>query len=208
MGLKQGEINQVYEFFGKNPLIYNATHRLEKLRKAATASLELNPRCSVLDIGCGTGLNFPYLYRIVGEKGKIVGIDLSGNMLLCAKKRIQTNHWKNIKLVFGDAAKARFKPNTFDGAIATISLSCVPDHLQAVANAFFSLKKGGKISIADGKQFSFKPLNLLMPLLRWNKSWDSSKNIIGDIKQAYPNSPFTLKEFALGSQFILTLTKI
>ena len=128
-------------------------------------------------------------------------------MLFGARKKIKKYRWGNIKLILGDAANARFKPNTFDGVIATISLSCIPNHLQAISNGLFSLKRGKRMAIADGKHFSFKPLNLLMPLLRWSKSWDSNKNIIADAKNAYPEKSITIREFALGSQFVMTLTK-
>lgn len=49
--------------------------------------LRLGPGDTVLDVGCGTGLNFPLLRRAVGASGVIIGVDASPSMLARARRR-------------------------------------------------------------------------------------------------------------------------
>jgi ubiquinone/menaquinone biosynthesis C-methylase UbiE len=61
-------------------------------RRRAAQRLGLNPGDRVLEIGCGTGRNLPYLREAVGPEGRIYGVDLSAGMLakaraLCARDR-------------------------------------------------------------------------------------------------------------------------
>ncbi|MHB1084865.1 MAG: class I SAM-dependent methyltransferase [Thiobacillus sp.] len=50
-------------------------------RKQAVSALGLKPGDAVVEIGCGTGLNFGYLRAALGEAGKVVGLDLTDAML-------------------------------------------------------------------------------------------------------------------------------
>lgn len=57
----------------------------------------------VLDLGCGTGLNFPHLQDRVGPSGAIVGIDSSAQMLAQARTRVQRHGWENVSLIQAEA---------------------------------------------------------------------------------------------------------
>ncbi len=76
----------VFSWFGFNILGW---------RKQAISRLNLKPGDTVVDIGCGTGLNFPFLYQAVTSRGKIIGVDLSEEMLAQAKQTIEKNQWSN-----------------------------------------------------------------------------------------------------------------
>jgi ubiquinone/menaquinone biosynthesis C-methylase UbiE len=57
----------------------------------------------VTDAGCGLGGTFPYLIGAVGPLGEVVGVEISPEAAINARKRIEANHWKNVHLVVGDA---------------------------------------------------------------------------------------------------------
>ncbi len=57
----------------------------------AVDALRLRGGETVVEIGCGTGLNSPFLQRAIGPQGKIVGLDLTDKMLDQARERIQAN---------------------------------------------------------------------------------------------------------------------
>ena len=66
-------------------------------------ALDLKTGDQVLDLGCGTGLNFPLLRERIGTAGIIVGIDKSASMLEQASRRAEQHGWKNILLIEADA---------------------------------------------------------------------------------------------------------
>ena len=82
--------------------------RAQRLR--AVQALGLRPGDSMVDIACGTGLNFSLIEQVIGPDGRIVGVDLTDAMLTQAQHRIEANAWSNISLVQADAAELRL-PN-------------------------------------------------------------------------------------------------
>ena len=102
----------------------------------------------VVDIGCGTGLNFPMLYEAVGSQGTIIGVDLSEAMLSEARQMALANGWENVQLVCADAAQFSF-PSQVDAVISAFTLILVPGAERVVARAVESLVPGGRLVILD-----------------------------------------------------------
>lgn len=78
--------------------------RMDHYRRQTVAALALSAGDTVVDFGCGTGLNFEYLGRAVGPTGKIIGVDLTDAMLAQAERRVGEAGWENVELVQGDLA--------------------------------------------------------------------------------------------------------
>src|SRR6267378_7723747 len=76
-----------------------------EFRRRAAARLGLKPGDRVLEIGCGTGRNFPYLRAAVGAQGQIYGVDLSAGMLAKARALCEQQRWTNVELAQEDAAE-------------------------------------------------------------------------------------------------------
>src|SRR6516165_11053274 len=72
------------------------------------------PGESVLEIGCGTGAATVPFAEAVGERGRVVGVDISEPMLAGARQRIAASGLGNISLVQADAQVHRFDANRFD----------------------------------------------------------------------------------------------
>jgi len=117
-------------------------------RRAAVQALGLKPGDTVVDIGCGTGLNFPLLQDIVGPEGKIIGIDLSDAMLEKAEQLINENGWQNVELVCSDAAQYAY-PQHVDGILSTFALILVPECGRVIANGCQALHQCGRFSVLD-----------------------------------------------------------
>lgn len=71
-------------------------------RKIGIRSLDLQPGAQVLDLGCGTGLNFRHLIERIGPTGTIIGIDRSAEMLERARQKALRQEWSNIILIQAD----------------------------------------------------------------------------------------------------------
>jgi demethylmenaquinone methyltransferase/2-methoxy-6-polyprenyl-1,4-benzoquinol methylase len=122
--------------------------RAQRLR--AVQALCLRPGDSVIDMACGTGLNFPLIEEVIGPTGRIVGVDLTDAMLARARDRIETNGWSNISLVLADAAQFDF-PSQVDAILSTYALSQVPECAEVIAHGAVALSGGGRWVVLDLK---------------------------------------------------------
>jgi ubiquinone/menaquinone biosynthesis C-methylase UbiE len=117
-------------------------------RREAIERLDLRPGDTVVDIGCGTGLNFPFLHQRVGPAGRIIGVDLSPSMLEQARARALSNEWRNVELVCIDAAELVFPPKV-DAILSTFALILIPACDQVIARGCDALLPGGRFSVLD-----------------------------------------------------------
>ena len=119
-------------------------------RRRAVRALGLRPGDRVIDIACGTGLNFPLIEEVIGPAGGIVGVDVTDAMLAQAQDRIETNGWSNISLVLADAADFDF-PSEVDAILSTYALSQVPECADVIAHGAAALSGGGRWIVLDLK---------------------------------------------------------
>ncbi|WP_279586517.1 class I SAM-dependent methyltransferase [Nesterenkonia aurantiaca] len=130
----------------------------------------------VLDIGCGTGMNFPLVQDRVGPGGIIVGVDRSAQMLAQARRRAVRHGWENVILIQADAtafsAEQISVEVTRDGGrpfsevtLATYALSL----MQQWENAWETMQQltvtRGRLGVLD-MQRPTGPSALLTPLAR------------------------------------------
>jgi ubiquinone/menaquinone biosynthesis C-methylase UbiE len=119
-------------------------------RLQAVQALGLRAGDSMIDIACGTGLNFPLIEEIIGPDGRIVGVDLTDAMLAQARNRMESNGWTNISLVQADAADFDF-PTEIDAILSTYALSQVPECTEVIAHGTAALTGGGRWVVLDLK---------------------------------------------------------
>src|ERR1700729_1116759 len=118
VGLDEHSVSQsdrtrehLIETYRKKAKHYDVTSRLYPVpgypqrtqRLQAVQALGLRPGDTVIDMACGTGLNFPLLQQAVAPGGRIVGVDLTDAMLARAEDRVKANGWSNASLVQADA---------------------------------------------------------------------------------------------------------
>jgi ubiquinone/menaquinone biosynthesis C-methylase UbiE len=96
-------------------------------------------RGQVLEIAIGTWLNLPFYPAEV----EITGIELSPTMLEIAGQRAQ-RLGRQVELVAGDAQALPFPDQRFDTVVCTLSLCCIPDERQAIAEVWRVLRPGGR----------------------------------------------------------------
>ncbi|MHC4598029.1 MAG: class I SAM-dependent methyltransferase [Planctomycetota bacterium] len=131
-------------------------------RKRAVRALALRSDDAVLEIGCGTGLNFPLLIDGLDPgAGRLTGLDFSLDMLRKARKRSSAKEWRHVDLVGADACRMPFR-RSFDAILFAYSLTMIPDWPCALESAHRQLKPGGRLAVLDFGTFpAWGPLGAL-----------------------------------------------
>jgi len=173
------------------------------LRALAAERLALRRGARVLEIGCGTGRNFPFLQQAVGPAGTVFGVDISSGMLAKARELCEREAWGNVELTQCDAAEY-IPPEPLDGILFGLSYNTMPHHLTVLRHAWKLLRPGGRIVIMDGKVPPGRMGQLTLPF----GLWLMKRTMLGNpfIKpwehlSALAES-FAMEEFVLGSWYV------
>lgn len=142
--LEKRQVQRAYEFYAP---VYDFIFDwiFSPGRAAAVKLLDLQRSDSVLEVGIGTGLNLPLYPATI----QLTGIDLSQEMLDKAVERVQSLAMPNVTLKVMDATSLDFGDNEFDKAIATYTISAVPDPVAVLREMRRVVKPGGVIVIMN-----------------------------------------------------------
>lgn len=139
--------------YRRNARFYDLTEitPCRRLRADAVARLALDPGEVALDLGCGTGLSFPLLERAIGPQGRIVGVDLSSEMLARAHERVAHHDWQNVTLIDGNAEEINLLAYSVD-AVLCFYAQDVMNSPRALERAVSVLRPGGRFVATGGKR--------------------------------------------------------
>ena len=110
----------------------------------------------VLDLACGTGLNFPTVAEKIGARGKVIGVDISSGMLARAQRRVDHEGWPNFTLIQMNAAelsisalKAYAGITSLDYVVCTYGFTSMGERRTAFQLSWVLLRPGGGYLIHD-----------------------------------------------------------
>lgn len=109
----------------------------------------IKPGQTVLDLGSGAGLDVFSARSIVGETGRVVGVDMTPEMIVKARANAEKLGFENVEFIQGDIEALPVESNTIDVAISNCVLNLVPDKAQAFAELHRVLKPGGHFCVSD-----------------------------------------------------------
>jgi len=170
MALSRERIRDLYRVRAKRydltaNLYYLIGFREKHYRQRAVAALDLREGDVVVELGCGTGINFPLLQRRVGPEGRIIGVDLTDRMLDQAKDRTARHDWRNVEFVQADAATFTFPQGT-RGILSTFALTMMPEYDRIIRKAREALSSGGWLAVLDLKKSAQAPLWMTRAMVR------------------------------------------
>jgi demethylmenaquinone methyltransferase/2-methoxy-6-polyprenyl-1,4-benzoquinol methylase len=120
-------------------------------RLSAVKLLRLRKGDCVVELGCGTGLNFPFIIEQIGPEGRLIGVDIAPKMLEYARKRVDRFGWENVELVESDMAKYGF-PKEVNGVLSTGVFGYIAEYDRVIKTVSDALVPGGRLVIMDGKR--------------------------------------------------------
>jgi ubiquinone/menaquinone biosynthesis C-methylase UbiE len=104
---------------------------------------------TVVDLGAGAGNDAFVARSIVGEKGKVIGIDFTDKMIEKARANAAKLNYRNVEFRQGDIENMPLAGNIADVVVSNCVLNLVPDKKQAFKETFRILKTGGHFSVSD-----------------------------------------------------------
>jgi len=138
----------------------NLSTRTLPLRRRVIGLLKPRPGDAVLDVACGTGLSFPLILEAIGPGGRLVGVDLSPDMMALARERVERAGWGNVTLIESPMEKASI-PFPLDAILFNYTHDVLRSPL-ALLRIFRDAKPGARVAAAGMKLFPWwlAPLNL------------------------------------------------
>lgn len=112
----------------------------------------------VLDIGTGTGLAAVAAARMTGPSGRVVGVDISEDMLGHARQNAATANVSQVEFRLEDAQHLSFPDSSFDLVLSAAALFFIPDMLATVNQAYRVLTPGGCLAISSFGSGMLEPL--------------------------------------------------
>lgn len=132
-----------------NLLGYNADADLKLGCGIPTEFAQIKEGNTVVDLGSGAGNDCFVARSIVGESGRVIGIDMTEPMLEKANKNVKALGFTNVEFRLGDIENMPIENNTADVVVSNCVMNLVPDKHKAFAETFRILKSGGHFSISD-----------------------------------------------------------
>lgn len=146
--LKLNEYKQeIASFYDRRSVNYDNGERRKQICARLLGYSYTKPGQKVLDIGTGTGEIAIAAAKIVGNRGKVVGVDISPEMLVYARSKANAAKLNNIEFLLADAESLDYSDNYFDCILCANTFPWLENKL-ATLNLWHSLlKSSGKISI-------------------------------------------------------------
>jgi len=103
----------------------------------------------VLDLGSGVGFDCFLAAKKVGDSGKIIGVDMTEEMIMKARENAKKYGYNNVEFRLGDIDNLPLKSNSIDVIISNCVINLSPDKLNVFKEAYRVLKNKGRMYISD-----------------------------------------------------------
>ncbi len=114
-----------------------------------TAFSNIKEGDTVLDLGSGAGFDCFLASKKVGKTGKVIGLDMTEEMIAKARILAKEHGYSNVEFRIGDIEKMPIADNSVDVIISNCVINLAPDKAKVFKEAYRVLKSGGKMFVSD-----------------------------------------------------------
>ena len=132
-----------------------------------TADADLGPGQTVLDLGSGAGVDCFLAAKRVGPSGRVIGVDMTDDMLAKARENARRGGFTNVEFRKGEIENLPVESGTVDRIISNCVINLAPDKGKVFAEAYRVLKPGGAITVSDIVSFGPVPASIRADIEQW-----------------------------------------
>ncbi len=132
-----------------------------------TSVADLKPGEVVLDLGSGGGVDCFLAAKKVGDRGFVIGVDMTEEMIDRARHNAKTGGYSNVSFRLGEIEELPVDSGTIDAIISNCVINLAPDKTRVFKEMFRVLRHGGRFSVSDVVAKGAIPLNVRKNMEQW-----------------------------------------